>query len=454
MRTRTSRPAASHVSSTARAAFSPAPLTSWSATMLRLSISARTGKERMIEVEPVDHIGRRPTAIPASAVSRPSAMNKPVVAKLSAHLSLHERKDIEEKPTDDLEAYDLYLQARQLVTDAPGIRMIDEHNGLLKAIELLHKAIKKDSQFALAYCLLAKAHDELYRLDLDDERRALGDAAVNEASRLRPDLPEVHIASAFHLYRCYRNYKRARLQISIAQRTLPNSTDALAVVAYIDRREGRLEDSTRCLERALELDPGNPEFLRQLAANYVCLCRNREFEQVYDRVINIRAEERRLLMLEKALLMLIAKADLTNCRAAFEELPAPMKNDKRIVSQHFFYALHARDWKMAKGILSDHPHEELYFSEVEALVPRHCLQIWLARIQGDYPTVRADFTAAREDLHRKVVAFYKDPALLSVLGLIDAALGRAEEGIRKQNPQSTCCPFVKMRGKAHALCIT
>ena len=188
-----------------------------------------------------------------------------VAAKLSAHLSLHERKDIEEKPTDDLEAYDLYLQAKQLVTDAPGIRMIDEHNGLLKAIELVHKAIKKDSQFALANCLLAKAHDELYRLDLDDERRALGDAAVNEASRLRPDLPEVHIASAFHLYRCYRNYKRARLQILIAQRTLPNSTDALAVVAYIDRREGRLEDSTRCLERALELDPGNPEFLRQLA---------------------------------------------------------------------------------------------------------------------------------------------------------------------------------------------
>jgi eukaryotic-like serine/threonine-protein kinase len=258
-----------------------------------------------------------------------------VASKLSASLSPGERKDIEEKPTDNLEAYDLYLQAKQLVIDTPGIRIRDEHDRLLKAIELLQRAIKKDSKFALAYCLLAKAHDELYRLDLDDERRALGDAAVDEASRLRPDLPEVHIASAFHLYRCYRNYKRARVQISIAQRTLPNSTDALAVVAYIDRREGRLEDSTKCLERALDLDPGNPEFLRQLAVNYVCLCRNREFEQTYDRVIKLQAEEGRLLMLEKALLMLIAKADLTSWRTAFAELPAPIRHDRRIVSQQF-----------------------------------------------------------------------------------------------------------------------
>ena len=353
-----------------------------------------------------------------------------VASKLSASLSPGERKDIEEKPTNDLEAYDLYLQAKQFVIDAPGIRIRDEHDRLLKAIELLQKAINKDSKFVLAYCLLVRAHDELYRLDLDEERRALGDAAVDEASRLRPDLPEVHIASAFHLYRCYRNYKRARVQILIAQRTLPNSTDALAVVAYIDRREGRLEDSTKCLERALDLDPGNPEFLRQLAVNYVCLCRNREFEQTYDRVIRLQAEEGRLLMLEKALLMLIAKADLTSWRTAFAELPSPIKHDRRIVSQQFFYSLHSRDWKMAQDILSDDFHEELYFSEVEALVPRHCLQIWLARVRGD-PTMRADFTAARDELYRKAKAFYKDPALLSVLGLIDAALGHAEEGIKE-----------------------
>jgi serine/threonine protein kinase/tetratricopeptide (TPR) repeat protein len=353
-----------------------------------------------------------------------------VATRLNAHLSPEERKDIEEKPTNDLEAYDLYLQAKQLITDTPGIRMIDEHYNLLKAIELLRTAILKDPKFALAYCLLAKAHDELYRLDLDDERRALGDAAINEAARLRPDLPEVHIASAFHLFRCYRNYKRARLQIAIAQRTLPNSTDALVATAYIGRREGCLEESTRCLERALDFDPRNPEYLRQLAVNYVCLCRNREFEQTYDRAIKIQPEEKPLLMVERAFLRLISKADLTSCRAAFEGLPASMKNDRRIISQRFAYALHARHWKMAKEILSD-GSSELYFSEAEALVPRGCLQIWLAQVQGDGPQMRTDFTAARDELYRKVEEYPKNSALLSVLGLIDAALGRGEEAINE-----------------------
>jgi serine/threonine protein kinase/Flp pilus assembly protein TadD len=372
-----------------------------------------------------------------------SEIAETVATKLRARLSPKERQGIGEKPTDDLEAYDLYLQAKQLVTDVPGIRMRDEHDNLLKATKLLQAAILKDPKFARAYCLLAKAHDELYRLDLDDERRTLGDAAVNEASRLRPDLPDVHIASAFHLYRCYRNYERARLQIAIAQRALPNSTDALAAIAYIDRREGRLEESTRALERALDLDPRNPEYLRQLAVNYVCLCRNREFEQIYDRVIRIQAEEKPLLMVEKAFLMLISKADLTSCRAAFKELPASMKHDRRIVSQRFAYALHARDWKMAKEILSDSSNKELYFSEAEALVPRGCLEIWLAQVQGDYPRTRSNFTRAREELYRKVEEYPKDSALLSVLGLIDAALGRAEEAIKEAKYAVEMLPICK-----------
>ena len=53
----------------------------------------------------------------------------------------------------------------------------------------------------LAYCLIAKAHDDLHSWNFDNttERRALGDAAVNEALRLRPDLPEVHLTAAYHL---------------------------------------------------------------------------------------------------------------------------------------------------------------------------------------------------------------------------------------------------------------
>jgi tetratricopeptide (TPR) repeat protein len=96
--------------------------------------------------------------------------------------------------------------------------------------------------------------------DRTPERRALSDAAIAEALRLRPDLPEVPLATAFHLYACYRDYERARVQIAIAQRALPNSPDALALTAYLDRRQGRWLESTTALQKAIILDPRNPKF--------------------------------------------------------------------------------------------------------------------------------------------------------------------------------------------------
>ena len=74
-----------------------------------------------------------------------------IAEKLTARLSPEERKAIEEKPTEDLEAYDLYLQAKQLVTDTPGVRLVDEYESLSNAVKLLQTAVAKDSKFVVAY---------------------------------------------------------------------------------------------------------------------------------------------------------------------------------------------------------------------------------------------------------------------------------------------------------------
>jgi serine/threonine protein kinase len=116
-----------------------------------------------------------------------------VASRLSARLSPEERKDIEEKPTTNLEAYDLYLQAKPLVNSAA--LMISQKENYSKAIGLLDEATRKDPKFALGYCLLTKAHDYLYHYFLDStpENRKPGDAAVQAALQLRPDLPEAHL---------------------------------------------------------------------------------------------------------------------------------------------------------------------------------------------------------------------------------------------------------------------
>ena len=350
-----------------------------------------------------------------------------VASRLSAQLSPEERKDIQEKPTDNLEAYDLYLQAKQLVNSV--VMFGSAKETFTKAINLLEEATEKDHQFALAYCLIARAHDYLYfdRIDPTPERRALGDAAVNEAVRLRPDLPEVHLALAFHLYTCHRDFERARVQVAIAAQALPNNPDLLHLTSEIDQVQGHWEKATAGLEKAATLDPRNPEVLANLALTYGCLRRYRDGDRIWDRLIELDPNQPLFLVL-KVDFAFSKKADVKAARAACEALPLSAKNDPVVAMYRDYYAVCARDFAAAEEILNESANEELLFNGT--LVPRQIKALWIEFLQGNHPTME-QFGAAREQLHRKVEADPNDPLLLTALAYADLALGRKEESIQE-----------------------
>jgi serine/threonine-protein kinase len=358
-----------------------------------------------------------------------SEIAQTIASRLSAQLSPEERKDIEEKPTNNLEAYDLYLQAKQLLGPTSFVLWSNQKAFLSKVISLLGEATQKDRKFALAYCLIAKAHDYLYfdLVDRTSERRALGDAAVNEALRLRPDLAEVHLATAFHLFSCYRDFERARVQIAIAAQVLPNNSELLELTALIDRVQGRWEKATADLNRAATLDPRNPELLSTLADTYRCLRRYRDYERISDRLIELKPDDP-IFALYKLESAFAEKGDLEGVRAAHEALPTSTKDDVNITSSRVYYAMYARDFAAADEILSKSPNEEIFF--FGALVPRRIVALWLELVQGNHPTME-EFGTAREQLYRKVEADQADPFLLSALALADVALGHKEESIQE-----------------------
>ena len=361
-----------------------------------------------------------------------SEIAKAVASKLSARLSPEERQNIQGSPTEDLEAYDLFLQAKELMSKLTFIYMMDPRESVLRAIALLEEATRKDSQFALAYCLLANANDYLYsgNFDKTTERRTLGDAAVNQALRVRPDLPEAHLAAAFHRYACYRDYDRARLQIAIAQRSLPNSPDALTLAADLDRRQGRWLESTTSLEKAAALDPRNPEVLSALAANYFALRRYLDYERTYDRLIELEPDKP-LLILQKAYSEINGNGDLKSYRAALDRLPSSMEGDVVVDSFRFAYALAARNWTTAREILSKSTNGELYYFNANMMVPKGCLEIWIAYLEGGHPAMEPASSAAREQLNQKVQTYPEEATIISALGVIDAALGRNEEALKE-----------------------
>src|SRR5204863_6012957 len=111
--------------------------------------------------------------------------------------------------------------------------------------------------------------------------------AAQAAFRLRPDTGEAHLARAENLYHGHLEYEAALAELDIARQSLPNDSRVFAVKGYIQRRQGRWEESTQNLERAIDLDPRNFFLLQQIALSYGVLRRYPEEITVLDRALAI-----------------------------------------------------------------------------------------------------------------------------------------------------------------------
>src|SRR4029450_654436 len=193
-----------------------------------------------------------------------SEIAQKVAERLNAKVTSAERLAIEEKPTTDLVAFELYSRANNIWGITWG------REDALQAIDLLNQAVTRDPSFLEAYCKLAVIHDQLYFYGLDHTpaRLAAAEAAVEKAFRIRPNAGEAHLARAHHLYNGYLDYDGALAELEIARRSLPNNPRIFAVMGYIQRRQGRWEESMRNFERAIELDPRSLNTLGNIADSY------------------------------------------------------------------------------------------------------------------------------------------------------------------------------------------
>src|SRR6266480_1312854 len=151
-----------------------------------------------------------------------SEIAQKVADKFDTKVSSIEKAAIERPPTTDLVAYDLYLRGKQLVDGISFSTRAKED--LLQAVGLLEQAAARDPAFAIAYDLLAGAHDRIYFLGFDhtEARLQLAETAMQSIRRLSPESGETHLAFAQHLYWAYGDYDRAQEELAAAQQKLPN----------------------------------------------------------------------------------------------------------------------------------------------------------------------------------------------------------------------------------------
>jgi TolB-like protein/Tfp pilus assembly protein PilF len=243
-----------------------------------------------------------------------------IVNRLRAKVSAREEAAMQEWPTKDLVAYDLYVRAAPLIDKTAYAPEGERGRDYFQAIELLNQAIARDSAFLLAYCRLAEAHDALYFQGVDHtpSQLALAQSAIGTAFRLRPDSGEAHLALALHFYHGYFDYDRARAELAIAVRTLPNNPRIFEWSGYIDRRQGRWSDAVHNLERASELDPRNVRLLTGVAVTYELTRNYGQARRTIDRLIAIEPNniDRRL---RRAGIEVQERADIRPMRGVLEQ---------------------------------------------------------------------------------------------------------------------------------------
>ena len=370
-----------------------------------------------------------------------SEVAEKIVAQLQAKISPVEKAAMGQKPTTDFVAYDLYIHAKTLITTS-GFST-PQLESLTEAVRLLNEAIERDPEFALAYYQLALAHDQLYFSGIDHTpaRLGLAEAAIQSFTRLRPNSGEAHLALARHLYLGYLEYDRARTELSVAVKNLPNESTIFLFAGFIDRRQGRWDESTKNLERAAELDPRNTFVLQQLTNSYVCLRRYADAERVLDRAIRVDPKDSNTRAF-RAGIELRWHADPLPLRSVIETIITTDPREAKNIAQLWLeQSLCERDAGGAARALAALPVAGCYEDRIP--FPRAWCEGIVARLGDDRAAAQSAFTSARSEAAKLVEAQHDYPEGLCALGMADASLGNKDDAIREGRRAVELLPVTK-----------
>jgi TolB-like protein/Flp pilus assembly protein TadD len=369
-----------------------------------------------------------------------------IATKLSAALSPDEKKRIEEKPTQNMEAYEMYERAKKKLLDADTVASGDPQPLILEAIQLLEQAVHLDPAFALAYSLEAYAHDEMYlEFDPTPARRDKADEAMQKALSLKPDNPEIRLANAFHLYRSRRDYDAAREQLEKARPNLPNSAEALYLDALITRRQGDFGKAIDLFNESIKLDPLNRVPLSDLAETLSYTRQFPEAEKAWNEFVNRFPEQKLAKARREYHTRVLKTGDYQEYRRELDALSAADPDDTLLLTERTNLVIRHREFQKAQQLLNQikGPDAVGGFGYTVRPVPVGCHSILIAKLQGEDPNLDPNSARTRELLSQKVNNAPDRALLLSELAVLDALLGQKDLAISEGERAVSLLPISK-----------
>ena len=344
-----------------------------------------------------------------------------IVAAVGATLGATERTAISASPTDDPEAYRLYLQGRYYWLRPGYVRRNVEI-----AQDFFEQAVALDSTFALAFAALSEAHGRMswFRWDLSPERLTRQQEAAERALRLAPDLPQAHLAMGLVHYNGRRDWRAALRELQVALQALPNDPELWLRIGSTHRRLGNWDQALAALDKVVALDPRNVDALNDLGGTTNRLLhRYPDAIQWYSRGLalapdNFRADLRR------AIGWVLWRGHIDSLGAALARHPDADLNEWR-----WSYSLWARE---PDSILALLRRTQLRAIEAQDFyLPTSLYAAWAHRLRGDLTAAGLAFDSALVLLDSVVAVFPNDWRLHAARGLALAGLRRDREAQRE-----------------------
>ncbi len=199
-----------------------------------------------------------------------SKVSQEVAEALQARISSKEASQLGAAPTNNTEAYDIFLKGEFAEREAESSLKPQVYD---EAAELYRKALELDPKFALAMARLVfnQMQRHWFVEPMTEARLQQVKQVVEQALQLAPNLPQAHVAKGVYHYFGYRQYDQALTEFQRAIKLQPNNEQAFEYCSYIHRRRGEWAEGLAGLSQSLKQSPRDASLAANLSNTHTML---------------------------------------------------------------------------------------------------------------------------------------------------------------------------------------
>jgi len=365
----------------------------------------------------------------ADIFSIQSDVAKKIADALKATLTPEEIDYIDEKPTDNMEAYDYFLKGKHFWNT------YTTQEGKQKAVDMFGKATELDSNFALAYAWASITHSTLYKeftVDRTQDRKDLAKNTLDKAIALDPNHPQIHFANGTYLLWCTDDYDAALKEYEIAYKGDPNNSEIVSYFGKAYWRLGHWEKAEKYMLKAYDLDPLSFDNVGYLGGFYEHIRQYQTAEDYYNLAIQLNPEEE-WYYTYMAGNYIHGFGDIVKARSLLKKAELIVPNPQFLLYRQSYTELYARDYLKALS----------YAKENKKHSPGTLALAYAYYFMGEEELAIKEFETLRVHYEEKVKEDPENAWSHSSLGKVYAALGLKEEAIKEGKKAINLMPVNK-----------